>query len=174
MDSIFAYMLVQALATIVTRRALELNKNQLVAKASSRFLSGFNCAESVLLTLAEHHGIESTLIPKIATPFGGGIARSSSICGCVTGALMGIGMKHGRMKTADDRLKAYAMATDFMNAFEKRFGSIICYDLVGCDFRTPEGQKRFEELYESRCANFVKGAVEIVLELRERRVKERL
>jgi C_GCAxxG_C_C family probable redox protein len=124
--------------------------------------------------LAEHQGIKSTLIPRIATPFGGGIARSASICGCVTGAIMGIGLKHGRVKTTEDRLKAYAMATAFMNAFEKRFGSIICYDLIGCDFRMPEGQKRFEGLHESRCTNFVKGAVEIMLELREPKVKEKL
>lgn len=151
-----------------------MNKNKVASKAASRFLGGFNCAESVLLTLAEHYGMESPLVPRIATPFGGGIARSASICGCVTGAIMGIGMKHGRMQTTDDRLKAYAMAANFMNAFERRFGSIICYDLVGCDFRTPEGHKRFEELRESRCANFVKGAVEIMLEMREPKVKEEL
>lgn len=174
MDFVFAYMLIQATAVNVTRRAIELNKNKVADKAASRFLSGFNCAESVLLTLAEHQGIESTLVPRIATPFGGGIARSASICGCVTGAIMGIGLKHGRVKTTDDRLKAYAMATAFMNAFEKKFGSIICYDLIGCDFRTPEGQKRFEELHESRCTDFVKGAVEIMLELREPKVKEKL
>jgi len=142
-----------------------LNKNKVADKAASRFLGGFNCAESVLLTLAEHYSVESPLIPRIATPFGGGLARSASVCGCVTGALMGIGIKHGRMQTTDDRMKAYTMAAAFMNAFERRFGSIICYDLISCDFRTPEGNKRFEELRESRCANFVKGAVEIVLEL---------
>ena len=142
-----------------------MNKNKVADKAASRFLGGFNCAESVLLTLAEHYGVESPLIPRIATPFGGGLARSASVCGCVTGALMGIGIKHGRMQTTDDRMKAYTMAAAFMNAFERRFGSIICYDLISCDFRTPEGNKRFEELRESRCANFVKGAVEIVLEL---------
>jgi hypothetical protein len=69
-------------------------------------------------------------------------------------------------------LKAYTMATDFMTAFEKRFGSLICYDLIGCDFRTPEGHKRFEESRKSRCANFVKGAIEIMLEMREPKVQE--
>ncbi len=126
-----------------------MNKSKVADGAASKFLNGFNCAESVLLTLAEYYEVSSPLVPKIATPFGGGIARSASICECVTGALMGIGMKHGRVQTSDDRLKAYAMATAFMNAFERRFGSIICYDLIGCDFRTPEGHKRFEELHES-------------------------
>ena len=151
-----------------------MNKNKAAALAASRFSSGFNCAESVLLTLAEHQGIDSPHIPKIATPFGGGIARSASICGCVTGALMGVGLRYGRMRTTEDRLKAHTAATRFMNAFERRFGSLICYELIGCDFRTPEGHKRFDELRESRCANFVKGAIEIMLEMREPRIQEKL
>jgi len=158
----------------VRRGGLGLSKNKVAGVAASRFLSGFNCAESVLLTLAEHQGVESPLVPKIATPFGGGIARSASVCGCVTGALMSVGIKYGRMKETEDRLKAYAVATNFIKAFERRFGSIICYELIGCDFRTPEGHKRFEELRESRCANFVKGAVEIMLEMREPKAKETL
>jgi len=147
-----------------------MTKRQVADKAVARFSEGLNCAESVLLTLAEHQGVSSSLVPKIATPFGGGIARSASICGCVTGALMGVGMKYGRMRSTEDRQKAYDAATSFMTAFEKRFGSIICYDLIGCDFRTPEGHKRFEELKKSRCANFVKGAVEIMLERQKRAV----
>jgi len=140
-------------------------RHQIADKAASKFLGGFNCAESVLLALAEHQGVNSPFIPKIATPFGGGIARSASVCGCVTGALMGIGMKYGRMRSTEDRLKAYSVGSRFMAAFEKRFGSLICYDLIGCDFQTPEGHRRFEELRASRCASFVKGAIEIVLEI---------
>lgn len=151
-----------------------MNKNKVANAAASRFLSGFNCAESVLLTLAERQGVESPLVPKIATPFGGGIARSASVCGCVIGALMGVGVKYGRMKETEDRLKAYTVATNFIKAFERRFGSIICYELIGCDFRTPEGHKRFEELRESRCAHFVRGAVEIMLEMREPKAIENL
>ena len=144
--------------------------NEVAERAVSRFLGGFHCAESVLLTLAEHYGVSDPLIPKIATPFGGGIARSASVCGCVTGALMGIGAKYGRTQPTDDRRKAYSLATDFMAAFEKRYGSLVCHDLIGCDFGTPEGRKRFEELKESRCADFVRSAIMIMLELDKRTV----
>lgn len=136
--------------------------------AVSLFLGGYNCAESVLLALAARESIESPIIPKIATPFGGGIARTGSICGCVTGALMGIGLRFGRMKTTEDRERAYSVAANFLNAFERKFGSTICYELIGCDFRTPDGHKRWEQLKESRCANFVKGAVDIVVYLEGR------
>jgi len=148
-----------------------MSRNDISNQAVSKFFSGYNCAESVLLTMARHQGIKSSLIPKIATPFGGGIARSGSICGCVTGALMHIGLKFGRIKCTEDREKAYAIATSFLNAFERKFGSLICYELIGCDFRTREGQKRWEELKESLCANFVKGTIEILLNLEKHTVK---
>ena len=140
-----------------------MTRRRISDRAAARFLGGFNCAESILLTLTERYDVSNPLVPKIATPFGGGLARTASICGCVTGAIMGIGAKYGRMQSSEDREKAYSAALSFMSAFETRFGSLICYDLIGCDFRTPEGHKRFDELKESRCVNFVKGAIEIVL-----------
>jgi len=148
-----------------------MSRGDVANNAVSRFLSGYNCAESVLLTMARHQGVKSPLIPKIATPFGGGIARSGSICGCVTGALIDIGLKFGRTQCTEDREKAYTVATSFLRAFERKFGSLICYELIGCDFRTQEGHKRWEELKESRCANFVKGAVEILLDLEKQAIK---
>lgn len=122
--------------------------------------------------MAEHEGLENPLIPKIATPFGGGIARSGSVCGCVTGALMHVGTKLGRLQSTEDKEKAYTAAASFMDTFERRFGSLICYELIGCDFRTPEGHKRWEELKESRCTNFVKGTIEILLDQEKRGVKQ--
>jgi C_GCAxxG_C_C family probable redox protein len=147
-----------------------MNRNDTALFAVSKFLSGYNCAESVLLTVARHHGLRSAFIPKIATPFGGGIARSGSICGCVTGALMSVGLKYGRTQHTEDKEKAYVAAASFLNSFERRFGSIICYELIGCDFRTPEGHRRWEELKKSRCSNFVKGAVEILLDHENARI----
>jgi C_GCAxxG_C_C family probable redox protein len=63
-------------------------------KAVSRFLSGYNCAQSILLTMSEHRDGENVLIPRIATAFGGGIGRCGSICGALTGGVMAIGIKY--------------------------------------------------------------------------------
>ena len=38
-------------------------------RSEELFQSGWYCAESVLLAIAEAHGIESEIIPKIATAF---------------------------------------------------------------------------------------------------------
>ncbi|MDH7477732.1 MAG: C-GCAxxG-C-C family protein, partial [Candidatus Bathyarchaeota archaeon] len=67
-------------------------KNLLCEKAVKRFLYGFNCAQSVLLTMFEHWNGENELIPKIATTFGGGIGRCGSLCGALTGGVMALGI----------------------------------------------------------------------------------
>ena len=137
-------------------------RDDIAESAVEKFLSGYNCAESVLLAMSTYAGINSPLIPKIATPFGGGIARMGSVCGCVTGALMYVGLRFGRTKAADDREKAYEAAATFLEAFERKFGSLICYELIGCDFRTAEGEARWKQIKKSKCADFVKGTVEII------------
>jgi len=148
-----------------------MSREDITNSAVSKFLSGYNCAESILLTMARHQAVKSPLIPKIATPFGGGMAISGSVCGCVTGALMSIGLKFGRKQCTEDKEKAYTVAASFLSTFEKKFGSLICYELIGCDFRTLEGHKRWEELKENRCANFVKSTVEILLALENQAIK---
>lgn len=52
--------------------------------------SGLNCAETVLSTMCAYWDVESPLIPRIATPFGGGLAATRGVCGAVSGALMAI------------------------------------------------------------------------------------
>ena len=64
-------------------------------KAVSRFLRGYNCAQSVLLTMFEHWKGGNVLVPKIATAFGGGIGRRGSVYGALTGGVMAIGIKYG-------------------------------------------------------------------------------
>jgi C_GCAxxG_C_C family probable redox protein len=142
-----------------------MNRKDIANNAVAKFLSGYNCAESVLLTMSTHAGIINPLIPKNATPFGGGIARSGSICGCVTGALMYIGTMYGRTKLTDDRKKAYTLASNLMDAFERKFGSLICHELTCCDFRTLEGKARWEQIKESKCVNLMKSTIERLLEL---------
>ena len=48
--------------------------NETSQRSRELFDSGFYCAESVLLAIAESQGIESDLIPRIATGFCSGIA----------------------------------------------------------------------------------------------------
>ena len=64
--------------------------------AEDSFAAGFYCAESVVMAIAKAEGIESELLPRIATGFGGGMARTCGDCGAVTGAMMAVGLALGR------------------------------------------------------------------------------
>jgi C_GCAxxG_C_C family probable redox protein len=94
------------------------------------FRSGFFCAESVLLAIAESQGIQSDLIPRIATGFCSGISRSGGMCGAVSGAIMGINLVAGRNSPTESIEFSYTLTQKLINRFEKQFGSVNCCQLI--------------------------------------------
>jgi len=88
-------------------------------------------------------GIESRLVPTIATAFGGGIGHTGAVCGAVVGATMAIGLRHGREEASQSRDRAYALAQEFRRCFEEEMGTILCRELTGADLSTPEGWEAF-------------------------------
>ena len=109
------------------------------------FRSGFFCAESVLLAIAESQGIQSDLIPRIATGFCSGISRTGGMCGAVSGAIMGINLVAGRNSPAESLEISYTLTQKLISRFEKQYGSINCRQLIGCDLATEAGQRYFME-----------------------------
>jgi len=145
-------------------------KNVLCEKAAKRFLEGYNCAQSVLLTMFERWNGKSDLIPKIATAFGGGIGRRGSVCGALTGGVMALGIKYGTNEPSlEKRLKAYELAHKFYKQFERQCESVLCRELIGYDLSNPEEleKARKTNVFEEKCVNFVRKAVETLLELTE-------
>ncbi len=116
--------------------------NQLVAeKGIKNFQSGYNCAQTVFLTLYEQiePNSKNELIPKIAAGFGGGIGRCGSLCGALTGSLMAVGIKYGSNEAgAEKQAKAYAYAQKLYRQFEKQHGTVCCRDLIKYDLSNPE------------------------------------
>ena len=84
------------------------------------FKSGFFCAESVLLAIAESQGIQSDLIPRIATGFCSGISRTGGICGAVSGAIMGINLLAGRNSPAESIEVSYALTQKLISRLESQ------------------------------------------------------
>jgi C_GCAxxG_C_C family probable redox protein len=145
-------------------------KNVLCEKAATRFLKGYNCAQSVLLTMFEHWNGKNELIPKIATAFGGGIGRCGSVCGVLTGGVMALGIRYGtKGPSVGNRLKAYELAHKFYKQFERQHGSVLCRELIVYDLSNPEEleKARKAKVFEEKCVNFVKKAVATLVELSE-------
>ena len=115
------------------------------------FKSGYFCAESVLLAIAESQGIQSDLIPKIATGFCSGISRTGGMCGAVSGAIMGISLVAGRSSPSESLEFNYTLTQKLISLFERRYGSVNCRQLIGCDLTTESGQRFFLENHLMDC-----------------------
>jgi C_GCAxxG_C_C family probable redox protein len=130
------------------------------------FRSGFFCAESVLLAIAENQGIRSDLIPGIATGFCSGVSRTGGMCGAVSGAIMGLGLVNGRNSPSGAIEVCYNLTQKMISQFEKQYGSVNCRQLIGCDLNTEEGQRCFlEEHLLERCLQYAADATRIAISL---------
>ncbi len=137
--------------------------------ASAWFAQGFSCSQSVLAAYAEDFGLDPEMALRVAGAFGGGMGRTGQVCGAVTGALMVIGLKYGKVKAEDNatRDKGYAVTAEFMRRFQERHGALTCPGLLGYDIGTPEGRAAVQEkkLSSTLCPLLVADAAEMVEEL---------
>jgi C_GCAxxG_C_C family probable redox protein len=136
-------------------------------QAAAKFVSGFNCAQSVLFSFCDDLSLDKDEALKIACGFGGGMGRKEEVCGAVSGGIMVIGAKYGRGE--NDERKAteitYAKIRELMNQFAQRHGTYICRELLnGCELTTEEGQKTYlaNEYFHKVCKPCVKSVVEIL------------
>jgi len=136
--------------------------------AETLHLQGFNCSQAVFSTLAEPLGFDRSLALKIASPFGGGIGRTGETCGAVSGALMALGLQSGYSEPDPQaKERVYALAREYMHRFQERYGSVACKALIGVDLSTPEGlqKAREQDVFKTKCSQFIAGAVEIAEEM---------
>lgn len=134
--------------------------------AGELFLSGYNCAQSVLLTFADDLKFSKELAQKLAAGFGGGMGKQQETCGAVTGAIMVLGLLKGEDVNNNEELKnaAYGSVKELSRRFTAAFKTTQCRELIGCDLNTPEGSAKFkdEKIMETICADCVRKAVLIV------------
>lgn len=130
--------------------------------AEESFASGLYCAEGVVLALAKAQGVESDLLPKVATAFCSGMSRTCGTCGALTGAIMGVGLALGRTEASQSVQPSYTATQRLIREFEQEFGARDCHALLGCDLNTSEGQSTFREnSLKERCAKYTGKAAEI-------------
>ena len=85
----------------------------------------------MLLGLKEQSWDMPDEMVRASTSFGGGVALSKNICGCLTAAAMAVGMKHGTVEpTGTAPRPAYARTKAVLDRFRERFGTTQCGDLT--------------------------------------------
>ncbi len=134
--------------------------------AVSVFLNDYNCSQGVFSAFAEQFGLDKKLALRLASPFGGGLARQGEVCGAVSGALLALGLARGT-DTPRSKEEIYRLSQELMRIFKTRHGSILCRELIGCDMSTPEGHQTATEkgVFRSICPLLVRDAADIVEEL---------
>jgi C_GCAxxG_C_C family probable redox protein len=126
----------------------------------------YNCSQAIFAAYGEHLGlgkVDSDTCLRIASAFGGGIARTGNVCGALTGALMALGLKYGGGGySAQERVNE--VAGKLFHEFKAHHGSIICRELINHDLLTAEDVKQaFKTGAFKNCPKFVED-VSMLLE----------
>jgi hypothetical protein len=125
----------------------------------------------------ETYGLENEDLLWPSTALFGGIAgQQQATCGAVSSSAVCLGLRL-RQPLADEpavkraRLDIEREAGEIVREFTRRFGSLVCRDLVGLDLSDPEVRRRFlsESLGRDTCDRFVSFAVEKLYELEGKR-----
>ena len=114
---------------------------------------------------AEQLGPEDVL--WASTAFNGGIAgQQKAPCGAVSATAVCLGLRHrcpisDKERAGEAREIARRDAGLFVSRFIDEFGSIICGELLGIDFRSADGYRKYidEQMWSYKCDNYVKFAI---------------
>ena len=154
--------------TVVIINIQEMKKEE---KAVEYFKNKFNCSQSVFTVFGTEQGLDENTCLKASCAFGGGMGRQQLTCGAVTGALMAIGVKHGKGLNDPEEKKqeTYALTRKFFEEFTKINGSANCFELLdGLNMNDPDDHKKItdQNLFVVKCEKYVADAVRIVENLK--------
>jgi C_GCAxxG_C_C family probable redox protein len=138
--------------------------------AALKFISGYNCAQSVFFAFCNELGIDKTTALKLACGFGGGMGRKGEVCGAVTGGILVLGAKFGRGEKEDRSVTdfTYQKTRELMDRIVAKHGTFICRRLLdGCELTSEVGQKQFKDndYMHKICVPCVESVVEIIEEI---------
>jgi len=127
------------------------------------FNEGFNCAQSVVSAYCEELGMDKKTALKASCGFGGGMGRLQETCGAVSGAIMLIGLKYGKLTKEDEaaKEKTYAKVREFSALFKERNKTTCCRELLGFDLLTCDHNAAKEQI-KKICPKMIQDAVEII------------
>lgn len=138
-------------------------------RAVAVYRDAYNCAQSIVSVYGVRLGLDEDLAKRIACGLGAGMGRLGTVCGAVTGAVMVLGLRYGMADAArqEQKLQTYEKVRELISRFEKRHGTTVCKDLLGCDISTPEGLQDAEQrgLTTTVCEGVVFTAGEILEEM---------
>ena len=138
-------------------------------KAEQLLHQQYHCSQALFGAFADDFGLDLKTAFKISTCFGGGM-RQGSICGCITAALLVLGMAVGFYDSQDREQEVYGnkKTDEFIHRFtEEMNGVIYCRDILGKDISKPKDMAmiRQEGLILQKCPHAINVSIEILEEM---------
>ena len=101
-------------------------------RARALFYEGYNCSQAVFCAFADVTGLDLETSARLASSFGGGLARLREVCGTVSAAAMVLGIARGYSTPGDAQAKKahYELVREFAARFREAEGSIVCRELL--------------------------------------------
>ena len=135
-------------------------------KAKQLLQQKYHCSQALFGAFADELGLDLKTAFKISTCFGGGM-RQGGTCGCITAAMLVLGMTMGFYDPQDQEQEMYGnKKTD---EFIKRFtavmdGAVNCRDILGKDISKPEDLAviRKEGLILQKCPRAIDTSIGIL------------
>lgn len=137
--------------------------------AQRNFENGCNCAQAVLLAFSDRTGLDEATAMRVASGFGGGMARMREVCGAISGMFMAAGLILGSDDVMPRERKAalYVQLQTLAEGYRAKNGSILCRELLA-GVRTEVGgvpEARTEQYYRKRpCGALCRCAAELLEE----------
>ncbi|WP_024955199.1 C-GCAxxG-C-C family protein [Sulfurospirillum arcachonense] len=131
--------------------------NKIASEASNYFFDGFLCSESVVKAIAEENNISSSMITKIATAFGRGLANSESTCGALSGGILALSMIQGRDNNNDSFELLYENIAELKKSFVDEFKEDTCTKLLGFSLNDADANEKFtqNDCKNCKCSKYV-------------------
>ncbi len=144
---------------------------------------GNSCAAltfTSILDVLESDVLKSYYFNNLAIPFSGLASYTSKnnwkgACGAVGGGIAAMGIIMGGQEKAksSEVPKIYAKAVRFATKFENQFGSLSCEEICGVNTSLNIREYVKNNVWEKKCCNFVRYAVEQVGNLTRKDLNEK-
>ena len=144
-------------------------------KAEQLLQQQYHCSQALFGAFAEEIGLDLKTAFKISACFGGGM-RQGGICGCITAAMLVIGMVTGFYDSQDRELELYVnkKTDEFIKRFTKQMGgNVNCRDILGMDISEPTGMAtiRKEGLILKKCPKALDISIDILEDMLKEHIK---